>query len=40
VKKSLSGSDTAIKAYDALGPADNGASTDRRPSGDIQDATA
>jgi uncharacterized membrane protein YqiK len=40
VKKSLSGSDEAMKPYDALGPADNGAATDRRPSGDIQDATA
>src|SRR5215470_17007471 len=40
VKKSLSGSDTAIRPYDALEPADNGVATDRRPSGDIQDATA
>jgi flotillin len=40
VKKSLSGSDTAIKPYDALETTDNGAATDRRPSGDIQEATA
>jgi flotillin len=40
VKKNLSGSDAAMKAYDALEPADGGAATDRRPSGDIQDATA
>ena len=40
VKKNLSGSDAAMKAYNAIEPADNGAATDRRPSGDIQDATA
>jgi flotillin len=34
VKKSLSGSDTAIKAYDPLAPADNGAVGDRRPADD------
>jgi flotillin len=39
VKKNLSGSDAATKAYDALEPADSGAATDRRPSGDIQDTT-
>src|SRR5262252_1050471 len=31
VKKNLSGSDAAMKAYDAIGPADNGADGDRRP---------
>jgi uncharacterized membrane protein YqiK len=40
VKKNLSGSDTAIKSYDALAPADNGAATGRRAPDNPQDASA
>jgi flotillin len=40
VKKSLSGSDTAIKSYDALAPADNGAATGRKAPDSPQGASA
>jgi uncharacterized membrane protein YqiK len=40
VKKNLSGSDTAIKSYDALTPADNGAATGRKAPDSAQDASA
>jgi flotillin len=40
VKKSLSGSDTAIKSYDGLVPADNGAAADRKAADGSQDAGA
>jgi flotillin len=39
VKKNLSGSDTPIKAYDAIVPVDNGAAADRSRADDIQDAS-
>jgi flotillin len=38
VKKNLSGSDATMKAYDALGPADNGVAADRSRTDDIRDA--
>ncbi len=40
VKKSLSGSDTAITPYDGLAPADNGAATGRKAADDSQGASA
>jgi flotillin len=40
VKKSLSGSDTAIKSYDGLAPAGNGAAADRKAADGSQDASA